>query len=60
MIKPHFELMANYNAIMNQKISDSLPGVSEDTLWADKKHFWFDTRHIKPSNGRRFNLAGAF
>jgi len=40
MIKPHFELMANYNAIMNQKISDSLPGVSEDTLWADKKAFF--------------------
>ncbi|MGO2385905.1 MAG: DinB family protein [Psychrobacter sp.] len=40
MIKPHFELMAAYNALMNQKICDSISAVSDDTLWDDKKAFF--------------------
>ncbi|WP_201558590.1 DinB family protein [Psychrobacter sp. 72-O-c] len=40
MIKPHFELMANYNAVMNKKICDSIASLSEDALWADKKAFF--------------------
>lgn len=40
MIKPHFELMANYNATMNQKIADSIASLSEATLWEDRKAFF--------------------
>ena len=38
MLKPHFELMATYNALMNQKISDGRTG--EQTLWLDNKAFF--------------------
>lgn len=40
MIKPHFQLMANYNATMNQKICDSIVSLPEATLWEDKKAFF--------------------
>ena len=40
MIKAHFELMANYNAVMNQKINDAIDSLSEDTLWEDKGAFF--------------------
>ena len=40
MIKPHFELMAAYNALMNQKICDRISTVPNDTLWEDKKAFF--------------------
>ena len=40
MINPHFELMANYNATMNQKICDAIASLPEDTLWQDKKAFF--------------------
>ena len=40
MIKPHFELMAHYNATMNQKICDSIVSLSEAILWADNKAFF--------------------
>lgn len=40
MLKPHFELMANYNAVMNQKIYNAINSVDEDILWADNKAFF--------------------
>ena len=40
MIKPHFELMATYNALMNQKIYDSISALSNDELWKNKKAFF--------------------
>ena len=40
MIKPHFELMAAYNALMNQKICDRISALSNDELWANKKAFF--------------------
>lgn len=40
MLKPHFELMANYNATMNQKINDNITNLSEDKLWADRGAFF--------------------
>ena len=40
MMKPHFELTAKYNAVMNQKISDSIASLSEEVLWEDKKAFF--------------------
>ena len=40
MIKPHFELMAAYNALMNQKICDRISTVADDTLWEDEKAFF--------------------
>ena len=40
MLKPHFQLMANYNASMNQKICDSIANLPEATLWEDKKAFF--------------------
>ncbi len=39
-VKAHFELMANYNAILNQKISDAISSVSKETLWTDNKAFF--------------------
>lgn len=39
-MKAHFELMANYNAVMNQKISDAISGTCEELLWADNKAFF--------------------
>ena len=40
MLKPHFQLMAKYNATMNQKICDSIVNTPEDVLWADQKAFF--------------------
>ena len=40
MIKPNFELMAEYNALMNQKFSDSISTISNDILWQDQKAFF--------------------
>ena len=40
MIKPHFELMAAYNALMNQKICDRISAAPDDALWDDKKAFF--------------------
>ena len=40
MIKPNFELMAEYNALMNQKFCDSISTVSNDILWQDQKAFF--------------------
>lgn len=40
MIKPHFEIMAAYNVLMNKKICDSILTASNDTLWEDKKAFF--------------------
>ena len=40
MMKPHFELMANYNAVMNQKICDAIASLAEDNLWQDNKAFF--------------------
>ena len=40
MMKPHFELMANYNAVMNQKICDAIARLAEDVLWQDNKAFF--------------------
>lgn len=37
MIKLQFELMVNYNAVMNNKISDSIASLSKETLWEDKR-----------------------
>lgn len=39
-MKAHFELMANYNAVMNQKISDAISSAHEELLWADNKAFF--------------------
>ena len=40
MMKSHFELMANYNAVMNQKICDAIASLAEDVLWQDNKAFF--------------------
>ena len=40
MLKPHFELMAAYNALMNQKICEHISAVPDDALWDDKKAFF--------------------
>lgn len=40
MLKPQFTLLATYNGSMNQKICDSLKGLSKDVLWQDKKAFF--------------------
>ena len=40
MMKPHFALMANYNAVMNQKICDAIASLAEDVLWQDNKAFF--------------------
>lgn len=32
--------MANYNAVMNQKISNSMTNLAEEILWADNKAFF--------------------
>lgn len=40
MIKPNFELMAEYNALMNQKFCDSISTISNDILWQDQKAFF--------------------
>lgn len=40
MMKPHFELMANYNAVMNQKTCNAIASLSEDILWQDNKAFF--------------------
>ena len=40
MMKPHFELMANYNAVMNQKICGAIASLSEDIFWQDNKAFF--------------------
>lgn len=40
MIRPHFELMANYNATMNQKICGAIACLSEETVWQDNKAFF--------------------
>ena len=40
MIKPNFEIMAEYNALMNQKICDSISTISNDVLWQDQKAFF--------------------
>ncbi|MFZ2553622.1 DinB family protein [Psychrobacter urativorans] len=39
-MKLHFSLLANYNAVMNQKINDSLADLSEDALWKDNQAFF--------------------
>lgn len=40
MLKPHFELMAHYNATMNQKICVSIANLPKDVLWETKKAFF--------------------
>lgn len=40
MLKPHFKLLANYNALMNQKICESLAVVPEAELWQDNGAFF--------------------
>lgn len=40
MIKPNFEIMASYNALMNQKICDSISTTSNTILWENKKAFF--------------------
>lgn len=40
MIKPNVELMAEYNALMNQKVCDSISTISNDILWQDQKAFF--------------------
>ena len=40
VIKTHFELMATYNAVMNQKICDHIKSLSKQDLWLDKKAFF--------------------
>ena len=40
MIKPNFKIIAEYNALMNQKICDSISAISNDVLWQDKKAFF--------------------
>ena len=39
-MKSQFELMANYNATMNQKICASMMPLSEATLWQDRGTFF--------------------
>lgn len=39
-MKSHFVLMANYNAVMNQKISTAIHSVNEEILWTDNKAFF--------------------
>ncbi|MEN2751968.1 DinB family protein [Psychrobacter sp. FBL11] len=40
MIKPNFEIMASYNALMNKKICDSISITSDNILWENKKAFF--------------------
>ena len=40
MIKPNFEIMASYNALMNKKICDSILTTSDNILWENKKAFF--------------------
>lgn len=40
MIKSSFEIMAEYNALMNQRICDSISTISNDILWQDQKAFF--------------------
>lgn len=40
MLKPSFELLAAYNALMNKKICDSISTVPEHILWENKKAFF--------------------
>lgn len=40
MIKPNFEIMASYNALMNKKICDSISTTSNNILWENKKAFF--------------------
>lgn len=40
MLKPHFQLLADYNASMNQKICASIVELSDDALWLDKGAFF--------------------
>ncbi|WP_204247921.1 DinB family protein [Psychrobacter urativorans] len=40
MIKPNFELMAEYNALMNQRICDSISTIPNEVLWQDQKAFF--------------------
>ncbi|WP_131668660.1 DinB family protein [Psychrobacter pygoscelis] len=40
MLKPHFQLLADYNASMNQKICASIAELSDDALWQDKGAFF--------------------
>lgn len=40
MIKSSFEIMAEYNALMNQKFCDSISTISNDILWQDQKVFF--------------------
>ena len=40
MIKPNFELMAEYNALMNQRICDSISNTSNEVLWQDQKAYF--------------------
>lgn len=40
MMKPHCEVMASYNATMNQKICGAMVSLSEDVLWQDNKAFF--------------------
>lgn len=40
MIKSSFEIMAEYNALMNQKLCDSISTISNDILWQDQKAFF--------------------
>lgn len=40
MIKSQFELMANYNATMNQKINSSMANLSATELWQDRGAFF--------------------
>ena len=39
-MKPHFALMASYNATMNQKICDAMASLAEDVFWQDNKAFF--------------------
>lgn len=40
MIKPNFEIMASYNALINKKICDSILTTSDNILWENKKAFF--------------------
>ncbi len=40
MLKSHFKMLANYNAVMNQKISDAINSLSEEALWVHNKAFF--------------------
>lgn len=40
MIKPNFEILAEYNALMNQKICESISTIPNEILWQDQKAFF--------------------